>query len=239
MGQTTSKYFHIIKLVASILITNSTSEQATLAPIFCFCVNKSANGRTRFARRKFPLYAPPPASGRLRFYGKLAPLPKKSLGLFGSPTRLRYVLKCPRRPARAKERILRANAVRSSQVSPLCSAARKRASALLRETCSSSQKVFRTFWEPYAASLRFKMPSTSRSCERANIAGEHGSPLHWENVVVECIVANVDFKNRMCYDISTGLYLQSRIDERGVTVEKIRLWNDEASADGFGGHKKH
>ena len=50
---------------------------------------------------------------------------------------------------------------------------------------------------------------------------------------------NIDFKNRMCYDISTGLYLQSRIDERGVTVEKIRLWNNEASADRFGGHKKH
>lgn len=51
--------------------------------------------------------------------------------------------------------------------------------------------------------------------------------------------ANIDFKNRMCYDISTGLYLQSRIGERGATVEKIRLWNNAASADGFGGHKKH
>ncbi len=73
----------------------------------------------------------------------------------------------------------------------------------------------------------------------ADIAGEHGSTLHWENVVVECIVENIDFKNRMCYDVNAGLYLKSRIYERGVTVEKIRLWNNEASADGFGGYKKH
>ena len=60
-------------------------------------------------------------------------------------------------------------------------------------------------------------------------------PARKSGGVFRGFVANVDFKNRICYDISTGLYLQSRIDERGVKVEKIRLWNDEASADRFGG----
>ena len=80
------------------------------------------------------LYAPPPASVRLRFYGKLAPLSQKAQVAFCEITRLRRVCS-------DLVRCVEGAAPYIVISFPLRFAARKRASALLRETYSSPTKI--------------------------------------------------------------------------------------------------